>query len=80
MVWGVFAPTDDVATPGALAGTYAGLGAQAALGVGFGGRILVGGLESSIALQPFSIEGVAGLNIAAGIASLRLDVMGTQAP
>lgn len=72
MIWGVFAPSADVAQPGALAGTYAGVGAQAALGLGVGGRILVGGLRDSIALQPFSIEGVAGFNIAAGIASLRL--------
>lgn len=75
MIWGVFAPTADAMAEGAIAGNYAGVGAQAALGVGFGGRILIGGFEESIALQPFSIEGVAGLNIAAGIASLRLELV-----
>jgi hypothetical protein len=73
MLWGVFAPTDNVEGEGVLSGTYVGIGAQAALGVGFGGRILIGGGDNNIALQPFSIEGVAGINIAAGIASLRLE-------
>ncbi len=73
MVWGVFAPTGDVEGDGVLAGTYAGVGANVALGVGFGGRVMIGGLDDSIALQPFSIEGVAGFNVAGGIMGMRLD-------
>ncbi len=71
VVWAVFAPTSSVA-PGALAGTYAGLSASAAYGVGLGANVLVGGSENHIMLQPVSIEGESGLNLAAGIASVRL--------
>ena len=35
-------------------------------------NVLVGGFKNSIALQPISIEGTNGLNIAAGIAAIRL--------
>lgn len=73
MIWGVFAPTGDVDGTGVLAGTYAGVGANVALGLGFGGRVMVGGLDESIALQPFSIEGVAGINVAGGIMGMRLE-------
>src|ERR1700761_6267221 len=71
LVWGVFAPTSDVA-PGALAGNYAGATANATIGVGLGANVLIGGLNKSIALQPLSIEGNKGLNVAAGIGSITL--------
>lgn len=71
LVWGVFAPTSDLA-PGALSGTYAGATANATIGVGLGANVLVGGLKKSIALQPLSIEGNQGLNVAAGIGSITL--------
>jgi hypothetical protein len=71
LVWTVFAPT---ATPGpcALAGNYGGATAQATVGVGLGANVLVGGSANSIALQPLSIEGTTGLNVAAGIAQITL--------
>ena len=71
LVWGVFAPTSDIAR-GALSGTYAGATAGATVGVGLGANVLVGGLDKSIALQPLSIEGNEGLNVAAGIGSISL--------
>lgn len=71
LVWGVFAPTSDLA-PGALSGTYAGATADATIGVGLGANVLIGGLKKSIALQPLSIEGNKGLNVAAGIGSITL--------
>ena len=71
IVWTVFAPTNDM-SPGALAGNYGGATASATVGVGLGANILVGGLDNSIALQPLSIEGNTGLNVAAGIAGLTL--------
>jgi hypothetical protein len=71
LVWGVFAPASDIA-PGALSGTYAGASADASIGVGLGANVLVGGLNKSIALQPLSIEGERGLNVAAGIGSISL--------
>ncbi len=71
LVWGVVAPSSDV-RPGALEGDYAGASAQATVGVGVGANALVGGLDKSIALQPLSVEGNTGLNVAAGIGSISL--------
>jgi hypothetical protein len=71
LIWGVFAPSSDVG-PGALSGTYAGGTASATVGVGVGANALIGGLNKSIALQPLSLEGNKGLNVAAGIGSITL--------
>jgi hypothetical protein len=71
LIWGVFAPASDV-RPGALEGEYAGATAQANVGVGLGANVLVGGLDKSIALQPVSVQGSTGLNVAAGIGSISL--------
>jgi hypothetical protein len=45
---------------------------QAAVGVGGNANALVGGSNDSIALQPVSVEGQTGLNIAVGVAGLTL--------
>jgi hypothetical protein len=71
LIWAVFAPTSDV-RPGAIEGEYAGASAQANVGVGVGANVLLGGLDKSIALQPVSVEGSTGLNVAAGIGSISL--------
>jgi hypothetical protein len=71
MIWGVFAPSRDVA-PGALEGNYAGVSAQATAGVGVGANVLIGGFQRSITLQPLSVEGTKGLNVAAGIGAISL--------
>lgn len=71
LVWAVFAPTSDV-RPGAIEGEYAGATAQATVGVGLGANVLIGGLDKSIALQPLSVQGQTGLNVAAGIGSISL--------
>ena len=71
LVWGVFAPTSDM-RQGALQGDYAGASAQATVGIGLGANVLVGGLDKSIALQPLSVSGEKGLNVAAGIGSISL--------
>ncbi|HXC57105.1 MAG TPA: DUF992 domain-containing protein [Rhizomicrobium sp.] len=71
LVWGVVAPTSDV-HPGALEGDYAGATATATVGVGLGANVLIGGLDKSIALQPLSVEGNTGLNIAAGVGVISL--------
>jgi Protein of unknown function (DUF992) len=71
ILWAVLAPTTNLGQ-GALAGTYGGATASAAVGVGAGANVLVGGFKSSIALQPVSIEGQNGLNVAAGVAALNL--------
>ncbi|MBR0673906.1 DUF992 domain-containing protein [Neoroseomonas soli] len=71
MLWGVVASSGDVA-PGALAGTYAGVSAGATAGVGVGANVLVGGGNRNITLQPLSVEGNTGLNIALGVGELTL--------
>jgi hypothetical protein len=71
LAWAVFAPTDRLG-PGDLAGNYAGAQGSASVGVGIGGNALIGGSANSIALQPLSVQGQVGLNIAAGLESLEL--------
>jgi hypothetical protein len=71
LVWGVFAPTSDM-RQGALAGDYVGGSAQVTAGLGVGANALVGGFDKSFALQPVSVEGSKGLNVAAGIGSISL--------
>jgi uncharacterized protein DUF992 len=71
MAWAVLAPTVDLA-PGSLAGSYGGATAGGAVGVGGSANVLVGGSNKSISLQPLSIEGTTGLNIAAGVAAIDL--------
>jgi Protein of unknown function (DUF992) len=71
LAWGVYAPVARLG-PGALSGDYAGAQGSATLGVGVGGNVLVGGSENSIALQPLSVQGQVGVNIAAGLESLEL--------
>jgi hypothetical protein len=70
MAWAVFAPGKLKA--GALAGHYAGASAEASVAVGLGANVLVGGSDKSVALQPLSVQAQTGLNLAAGVASLRL--------
>jgi hypothetical protein len=71
LAWGVFAPVARLG-PGALSGDYAGAQGSASVGVGLGGNALVGGSANSIALQPLSIQGQVGLNVAAGLEYLEL--------
>jgi hypothetical protein len=69
--WAVNAPTGRLGR-GELAGSYGGVGANASVGVGFGGNFLVGGPSNAYALQPLSVQGQTGLNVAAGIADVEL--------
>lgn len=69
--WAVNAPTGNLER-GGLAGNYGGVGANASVGVGFGGNFLVGGPGNAYALQPISVQGQTGLNVAAGIAGIEL--------
>jgi len=71
LIWTVVAPTANIG-PGSLAGTYVGATASAAVAVGLGANVLVGGSANSIALQPLSIQGMTGLNVAAGVAAMTL--------
>jgi len=71
LIWGVFAPVSDM-RPGALEGDYVGVSAGATAGVGVGANVLVGGFDKSFSLQPLSVSGNQGLNVAAGIGSISL--------
>jgi len=71
LAWGVYAPVARLG-PGDLSGNYAGAQGSASVGVGIGGNALVGGSANSIALQPLSVQGQVGLNVAAGLESLEL--------
>ena len=65
--WSVFAPTRYIGR-GDLAGSYGGVQANASFGPGVGANALVGGSHRSFALQPLSVEGQVGLNLALGVA------------
>jgi hypothetical protein len=71
IVWAVFAPSSDFKAK-ALQGEYAGVTAGATVGIGGNANVLVGGLDKSISLQPVSFEGNEGINIAAGVSSIKL--------
>ncbi len=75
LVWSVIAPSSDV-RHGALSGHYGGVTAGATVGVGVAANALVGGFDHSITLQPVSIEGTTGLNVAAGIGGMTLRAAG----
>jgi uncharacterized protein DUF992 len=79
LVWAVFAPTANPG-PGALNGNYVGATGSATVGVGVGANVLVGGSNSTISLQPLSIEGNTGLNVAAGIGSITLRYPAADGP
>lgn len=71
IIWGVFAAQSGY-KPGSLAGTYAGVSGEATVGLGLGANALIGGSDKSIALQPVSVQGQAGLNLAVGVSKLVL--------
>ena len=70
IIWGVFADTNRYA--GMLAGTYVGASAEATIAAGLGANVLVGGSNHTVALQPLSVQGQVGLNVAAGVGQLEL--------
>jgi hypothetical protein len=70
IIWTVFSGTNRYG--GMLEGTYVGASAEASLAAGLGANVLVGGSNRTVALQPLSVQGQVGLNIAAGVGSLEL--------
>src|SRR5262249_45102005 len=70
MVWIVFSPTN--ASFSRLARSYVGAAAEATFAAGLGADVLIGGSNRTVALQPVSVQGQTGLNIAGGVAELRL--------
>ena len=70
--WLVLAPSTDAYATGALSGDYVGVGADASLGAGGGAKALIGGSEDGFMLQPVSIQGQTGINVAVGITGFQL--------
>ena len=75
LVWTVLGSTANLPA-GALTGKFVGVSANASVGVGVGANALVGGNGNSIILQPLSVQAQTGLNVAAGVAGLRLTLVG----
>ncbi len=71
IVWAVLAAARGYPV-GALAGTYVGASAEVSVIVGAGANVLVGGSNRSFALQPLSVQGQTGLDLAVAISSLDL--------
>jgi hypothetical protein len=71
LAWVVFAPSNKLGR-GALAGEYAGASAEATVVVGAGANALIGGSNRTVSLQPLSLQGQTGVNVAAAVASIQL--------
>jgi hypothetical protein len=71
LVWGVLASSSEIPSD-MLTGRFVGVSADASLGIGAGAQVLVGGTARSVVLQPLSLRGQVGINIAAGVTGLTL--------
>ncbi len=71
VVWIVAAQTSG-RRRGSLAGSYVGATGEATVIGGVGANVLVGGSNRTVSLQPLSLQGQLGLNVAGGIGELRL--------
>jgi hypothetical protein len=71
LFWAVFARNSQIGR-GTLRGNYVGASGNVALGLGLGANVLIGGSRRTITLQPLSVEGQFGINLALGVSSLRL--------
>jgi hypothetical protein len=68
--WAIFAPT--TLRRAALAGTYTGATAGGTVGAGASANVLVGGSDRTVMMQPLSVQGQTGVNIAAGVSTMEL--------
>jgi hypothetical protein len=71
MTWSVLARTRRIGR-GVLAGHYVGASADASVGLGVGAKALIGGSRRTTMLQPLSLSGRVGVNLAAGVTGLTL--------
>ncbi|MGK2229273.1 DUF992 domain-containing protein, partial [Devosia sp.] len=65
-------PSTDAYSSGSLAGQYVGASAEVSLGLGAGANVLVGGSNDGFMLQPLSVQGQTGINVAVGITGFQL--------
>lgn len=73
ILWTVVAVEKEQTAPGALAGSYSGIGTESTFGVGLGANALVGGSGQSFALQPLSISAGTGVNAALAFQQITLN-------
>jgi Protein of unknown function (DUF992) len=71
LFWGVFARHSQIGQA-TLRGNYVGASGNIAVGLGLGANVLVGGSRRTITLQPLSVEGQIGINLALGVTRLTL--------
>jgi hypothetical protein len=72
VVWAVLV-TGPRYQPRSLVGNYGGVSAEASVVVGAGANALIGGNNNSIVLQPLSVQGQAGVNLAVGVTNFQLN-------
>lgn len=72
MVWRVLAPQGADAKS-AMGGRYVGASAGASAGVGGAANALIGGSDENFVLQPVSLQSGTGVNVALGVAAMRLE-------
>lgn len=70
--WLVFAAGHQALSHNAIAGTYVGASAEASLGLGGGVNWLIGGDRDAFMLQPWSVQGQIGINLAVGLTGLTI--------
>ncbi len=71
LVWTVLGSSEKVPSK-LLIGSYAGVSAEASVAIGAGANALVGGSDKSVVLQPLSVQGQTGLNLAVGVTGLTI--------
>ena len=74
MSWRVYGPYAR-APLGALSGRYGGATAGASAGVGGSANLLVGGDNNEVTLQPLSLQGSRGVNVALGVTGFELTLV-----
>lgn len=77
LVWRVLSRT-RVAGRGFLSGHFAGASGDVSFGPGVGAKVLIGGSQRTITLQPLSVSGRTGINLAAGVTGLTLTYTGRR--
>ncbi len=71
IIWTVLGSSDKVPSK-VLIGSYGGVSAEASVAVGAGANALIGGSDKSVILQPLSVQGQTGLNLAVGVTGLTI--------
>ncbi len=71
IVWTVLGSSTTIPSK-IMNGTYAGVSAEASVALGAGANALIGGSDKSVVLQPLSVQGQTGLNLAVGVTELVL--------